>query len=510
MAGGSVTNGDRQQALRDRRRLVVCQPEPPVVLGKAHLAVGALRWIADVPRLTVIAKAVLDVLDSGELAFAEPRLQLEQPWTDQPTLPDELRAASDFVPRKARTDVVFAGLTYAARPARTIAGSFAIEPATEPPAWRLKRDFAAAGLTESSSFPLTMHHLVADRGRTPEPVGPSRVRGSITEPGAGFDPGLYAVAPIAQQLPFDALGPLRLTMEGLVPAADPLTVVVPDYRVRVTLEASTWGRHELPMQLDTIAFDSEHRTIDLVWRGDVEVIQDGRELRRIIASIEPRGASRSDADRNAHLQRGTFEFAVEPEDLTPESPPIPSDHPRLTIARYASWRSKAPPPKLPLDVYVRVAAELSEGREPREDVLASYGIDDARWTVEERGWLEAMARDALQGDLRLSVLHAQLYAEASAELASATPSPTLDVYAEIRAAIEMGDDPGEKLAAHGLSVPRWIRIDAQMRDDASDDRGLRAEVDTRVAEHKERIRVRRVGASEGTLDAGPNDEGDEG
>lgn len=500
MGGGSLSDlaKDREARRRDRRRLIVCQPEPPAGDPHARLTMGVLRWVEEVPRVTVIAKVTLGYELDGSVFFSpEPApLTLDRPLEGIAGGPREVAEASDVVPRKSALDVVLTGVAHARGPDSHIHGALRLATVRPPPEgqapWGLSRSFVVAASTPSTAIPLTTSYLSPSEGSQAERLGPERTDADPKTPGSSFDPRAYAVAPPAQQLAWLPDDALSLHLEGLSPGGHPFALELPALTVRVTLIAALWGDHELPMRCDTLAIDTEARRVTLTYRGDVEVNQDGREIRRIIASVERRGDERADPDRLAFLQRGTIAFAAEPEDLEPDAPPIPDEHPRLTAARYATWRSKAPPPKLVLDDYTRIAVELTEKREERAVVLARYGFDEDRWTIEERGWLEAMARDALQGDVRLAALHAERFAAIQQELAEDVVPIDVATYARTRAALELGDEPSVALAELNLSVPAWLRIDDDMQVRAAADPALAAELDELLQGHRAMIQASRA------------------
>lgn len=487
---------EREARRRDRRRLVVCQPEPPA--PGARLAVGILRWVEEVPRVSVIAKATLGYELDGAVFFApEPApLTLGRPLDGVAGGPREVAEATDVVPRKSALDVLLTGVAHAREAATRIHGSLRLATVSPPPAgqapWGMSRSFVVAASSPATAIPLTTSYLSPSEGSQAERLGPERTDADPKTPGDSFDARAYAAAPPAQQLAWLPDEALSLHLEGLSPGGHPLALELPALTVRVTLIAALWGDHELPMRCDTLAIDTEARRITLTFRGDVEVTQDGREIRRIIASVERRGEERTDPDRLAYLQRGTVAFAAEPEDLEPGAPPIPDEHPRLTAARYATWRSKAPPPQLVLDDYTRVAVELAEQREARATVLARYGFDEDRWTIEERGWLEAMARDALQGDVRLAALHAERFVAIQRELADEVVPLDVATYARTRAALELGEQPSVALSELNISAPAWLRIDDDMKGRAAADPALAAELEELLQGNRAMIEASRA------------------
>ncbi len=121
-----------------------------------------------------------------------------------------------------------------------------------------------------------------------------------------------------------------------------------------------------------------------------------------------------------------------------------------------------PVPRTPVEgidlaTYARVAARLAERAESRSAVLASAGLDDARWLAVEQTWLLRVAIASLQNDLELL----RAYEEATLAGQDALPMPPmppLEVYADLLASIEAGQDPAVVLARAGMSVASFGRV----------------------------------------------------
>ena len=88
-------------------------------------------------------------------------------------------------------------------------------------------------------------------------------------------------------------------------------------------------------------------------------VPDDTELARVIVSLEEKGKERTPERRLADTQRGKVFFAWSEEDAMKGEPP-PTDDPRLESARYGTWASTAPEPRLELDRYALISAELAQ------------------------------------------------------------------------------------------------------------------------------------------------------
>ena len=258
----------------------------------------------------------------------------------------------------------------------------------------------------------------------------------------------------------------EITLRGLAPA----------------VSVSRVGAEEtVRMRCDGLQIDVGRSIAALVWRGVVELTRDVREIDRIAVSVERTGAERAPEDRLAALQRGRFGFAIWDDDRAADAEARDEEErARLVMARHRTWASKAPPPRMPLAEYVRVAARLAEQPDARARTLERHDLTEDRFTIEERAWLEAVARAAGDGDVTLADELSRRYAEAQAEVALPVE---LDItrYAELHVRLDEADDPAAVLRESGLSAPQWMRIDDHWTERAEREADVAAELEERMS-----------------------------
>ncbi len=449
-------------------RIVGAQPVGPSGHARARLQLGVKTIRAEAPCLTVIAKATfsfeqaegqdLPEIEHARWSGDQLPLSLDQPSPAPGAGADELYYASDFAPRKAGADVLVVGHAHGTAPSQRQAGRFAVA--------GLEREFVALAEQPLPAIPLCCGHLEGEGTAAPVPVGPMRpARHARTYHGEGFDYGCYNAAPEAQRV--DAIEPgATIELEGLSRRAQRRVVALPPLAPRVIVEARWWGTREVPMRCDTLWVDVDRELVVLLWRGDVEVVENASEVTRIVASLERSDRPRTRAQVLSLLQRGHIGYAVREVDLAPGAEPIPTDDPVLRMARYGTWRARAPEPELPLPQYAAISAELAErpGPEHREAVLSRHDYDEDRWMVEERGQLERMAQAALAGNATPAAVYSEHFIEAQDQLGTEREmARTLDEYAQVMVAMASSAEPNAVLDAHGLSLPEYLRLDRRWR-----------------------------------------------
>jgi hypothetical protein len=171
-----------------------------------------------------------------------------------------------------------------------------------------------------------------------------------------------------------------------------------------------WGDRPIDMICDTLWIDTDRELLVLVWRGQAHAPAEGRDIERIVVSLERDDAPRRRAERERALLRGAGAHAIEPPDLTDPAAGDGED-PTLALEKYARWEEPVEP-SLPLDRYAAVAAELAEQREPRREVLDRHGLSEDDWMLEERAWLEKMGDAAMRGDDGPATAYGALFAAA--------------------------------------------------------------------------------------------------
>lgn len=450
-------------------RIVVAQaegfpdPDPP------WLPVGVTGWAGAPPRLVIIVKATFHYGD-GELQWAKDQEPIGrgQESALPGAAPGELAAPTDFVPCKAGVDVLVTGHAFADRPADRIEGAVRVA------GW--SRPFTARAGAPSRSVPLSSTYLSLDQRLGPVEAARHDERVPYPED-ASFDE--FNAAPAERRLP-DLAPDATITLEGLAPGRARLDLRLPGIAPIVTIDGAGDPDRAVLMRCDTLWIDTDREILALVWRGAAAIAGGAPDVARIVVSVEPRGAERAPEDRLAALQRGRLGFAVREQDLTGEAPPIGDvEEATLNIARYRTWASKAPPPSLPLAEYAQLAALLAEQPDARSTTLARHGLDEDRFMIEERAWLERMARAAGDGDATLADEFGKLHAEARDRAALPTDLD-LSGYARLSVKLDLAEDPAAVLRDQGLSIPQWMRVDDRWTRSAEEDPAVAAALEAAI------------------------------
>jgi hypothetical protein len=292
--------------------------------------------------------------------------------------------------------------------------------------------------------------------------------------GEEFDYACYACAPIEQRA--RALTPsARIELEGLARGGGLRTVELPGLAPRATVEDPWRGVREVPLTLDTLWLDVDRELIVTAWRGDVEVIENGREIDRIVAWLDRAAEPRSFERILPLLQRGHVSYARRAADCEPAADPVPDDDDLLRMHRFRCWRSAAPEPTLPIADYARISAELCECGTPveRTAVLERHGLDDPRWIVEERAWLEKLGRSGLDGDVSMAALYSVHFVRAQDALGTAAEQATsFEEYLDLSAAMLSTAEPTRVLEQRGLTLPKWMRLERRYQAEMQQDPAL--------------------------------------
>lgn len=169
---------------------------------------------------------------------------------------------------------------------------------------------------------------------------------------------------------------------------------MPPFSPRIVVDPSTAGRRKSTVQavLDTVLVDVDRAELELTWRGYYEVVAGTRDIDSIFlgwASEEEMATRRGWQNIFREMPHGHFAHAWFFKDADEGKAPAPLSPKQEKAARLRTWTFPlAPEPRLPIEKYAEISAELSAKREPRRQILARHGFDEPSWTLEERGWLE--------------------------------------------------------------------------------------------------------------------------
>lgn len=470
---------------RAHNRFVVLQAGACSSTALVWVPLGVLAWAEPLPQLTIIVK--ISFTWSGEFPTnSDPVLHARVAMDQEPlsrAIPNEnvgaaayeLYYPSDFVPRKRDTDILLVGHTRSPTPSPRIEGHLAVA--------GIWRPFVAAAGAPATAIPLTTAYLQSEDGSPAQPLGPVAAPGNPElSSGEDLDDARYnAAAPVqrARVIPPDA----TIVLAGLSHDGQRRMVQLPGISPMVTFDAPF--RRDSPVDLvcDTLWIDADREIAVLVWRGVIEAPNHGRDIERIVLSLSRSGEELDPEARRSSLMRGLFGFAVREDDPPGAHQPLDEDEEELlTMERYGTWEADAPPPRRSLEQYAAISAELAEWPQDRGETLARHDFDEDSWAVEERGWLETMARAAMDGDAGLAERYGDLFVEAQDALSTpAEQTQTLAEYAEIHAAMDAVPDPDVVLTERKLTLAQWLRMERRWSRAAAADPAVAEELARRVA-----------------------------
>jgi hypothetical protein len=188
-------------------------------------------------------------------------------------------------------------------------------------------------------------------------------------------------------------------------------------------------------------------------------------------------------------QTQTAELLLPEQPRSPEGrAPLPfmtPSRPRLADPALAGRLPSPSGPALPevsVERCAAIAAELSERRATRAEILRDHGLSEAAWTAAERHWTTAVARESDQGSSELLAAFDGAYVAALERLRGPI---RVDEYARLQVATERGD-PRAALDELRLQRPAMVRIERVWARRLASDPALAA----RVAEAVEAERRR--------------------
>jgi hypothetical protein len=445
-----------------------------VAKREAGLAVGALAGYAPGPCVSFVVKAAFSFRETDTAKLeAEPRpLSEGEPGGDGA---GELGYPCDFVARKAAVDVLLRGHAYGLGSSSRIDSCLKVGD--------LERRFCARASAPCPRIPLRAPYLFETDGSTPTSVGakatdwPAHPRSHRED----FDWAAYQIAPLAQRSRLIRPGS-ALTLEGLS-ASGPRQLELPTLVPRLCAGLSFDQHAEVPMVCDTLWLDTDRDECVLVWRGFMRTSSIAApEIERIVVQMDPWDSPCDYDDMLRDHPRYRFELASVPGALGPE-PRDDDERERLVMARYESLGQDEPPePELDLDHYARISAELAEKREPRAEVLGRHELDEHRWFLVERAWLERMAERALVGDGTVAASYGEKFQAEQLRLARPEELQRgIADYAELSVLLERSEDPERLMRERSLSLSDWMRLDQRM--------SLRAKQDPATARAIEQARA---------------------
>lgn len=287
------------------------------------LPVGVLAWRSPRPALSVIVKMTLSVGDAEpSLLDPQERLSLDRPSSIG--APHELLYASDFVPKKARCDVLLTGHARSPMPSRRIPVRIR--------AGEAHRAFFALAAEASSQIPLSATYLRSGESASSGhvSVGPmdalSPARAKLLSR-ATLGPGGVPLAPLPPDFNFAAFNaapvalqierlPSVIELDGLLPGLPRRKIVLPSERPRVY----AWVKdrrslREVPLRCDTLWIDADRALCSLVFRGVIELEGEGNERPNLALTLAAFGLPERISDLERRLEGAPRVRAAEASDL---------------------------------------------------------------------------------------------------------------------------------------------------------------------------------------------------
>ena len=446
-------------------RILVVQAEAAPGVQHPWIPVGMVRWRETAPMASIIVKLTLswrgepapDGTVRARLCPSQEPLTIEEPSLHAGAGEDERFYPSDFVPRKGRRDVMVVGHARAEARAREIAVGFA--------AAGVSRTLGLSADEPRTAIPLTLAHLGAGAAA----LGPrAALRDFPDDHGEEFDFSVYNAADETQRS--DEIAPDGvIELDGLTQGGGKRRVLLPGIAPIVTVDSPFEPDVALDAICDTLWIDCDREIVVLVWRGAIRCHDRGRGVKRIVLSLAAGGEERMSA-----LMRGRFGFTVRAGEA-PEAwePQDEGEKAELEQARYGTWIADAPRSRLSLAAYAQISAELAERPKERAATLARHGLDEDAFTVEERGWLELLGKQALDGNAELAESFSNLFVAAQDDLAGeAEKQQTLDHYLPIHHGMTAAEDPEAALAAHELTLSQWLRMQRRWARRAESDAAI--------------------------------------
>jgi hypothetical protein len=422
------------------------------------------------------------------------RLAWDTPSRFGPGGGEILDAAADFVPMKSACDVIVVGHAHARSPTDTIRGAVRLLAQDGRPLHGTS--FVARSGAPAKQIPLVAPYLTGAIAGAASRLGPIVGEGRFVggRLGDDVDTAVFCAAAPELRVPFGSASPISLLeLTGVLPYEEgdepiPGDVVatrlvgLPGLRPVVTVDAR--GIEDVPLRplLDTILVDADAQRGAIVWRATAGPYASLVDVDRILVSMELVGAERSMPERRSDTQRGKVGFAMTEDDARLGREPAKED-PRIRYEELRTWGEIAPEPRIPIDRYAAVSAELAEWPDKRATTLERHGFDEGTWGVEERGWLERFASDAMDGKGELATYYGTLFLAAQDRLASPEEEHlTLRDYAGLRAEMERAADVSQVLDDAKLTLAKWMRLDRRFTARAEEDPKIAAELDALLAE----------------------------
>ncbi|MRG92161.1 hypothetical protein GF068_09500 [Polyangium spumosum] len=479
-----------------RRILVAESPVRPP--GERHAKplpcqVGLLPWVVDRNWLTICVLATFRFDPSSSLSPIPLEPAPPRRLHAGPSEPGEPARFDDFVPMRLAVDLTLTGhVEILPMPSGTLGPRLPARHAEVGLGDRRLRFEVQAD--EPGRIPLRPPYTRALHGRAID-LGPAPChdgsRHHFQHP-EDFDLRAYQAGTFEIAYEPDEVKSIYIAGLGPDPAGA-MEIALPAYAPRALVDymQPRVRRGDVRLFLDGVAIDLDQSTVDVTWRGLVETTDKPHlDVDRIVLGWAPPARWTEDPqgawdDNLRELPRGRFRYAVTREDARKGEDPPALREEELLMARYETWgHPNAAEPEMPPHEAAQVAAELSEGRWTRAEVLARHGIDEYTWGIEERAWAQRLASVREEPDGGPSAEYVRAFQRASQELATPreaeiTPEEFVEIAAKMRR-----EDPTKVLAKAGLGIAAFGRIERRFREKAAEDKAFAAEL-ARLVEGEE-------------------------
>ena len=332
------------------------------------LPIGVLAWRAPEPTLTVVVKAtfVLGADGTSTLAAEQEPLSLDRPAPGGSF--GEIDRASDFVPLKARVDVLLTGHARSEAAMCVLPAGFAVD--------KLRRRFYATTEEPSVETPLLPEHLRSGTGELTR-VG-ARAMWAGTLDGAaivgddgvpcvpiprGFDYTAFNVAPPEQQIEMLSLT-AQIVLDGLTPGGR-LTTRLPGIRPRVfVIPERGFGPlrppDEVILRCDTIWIDADRCLAMLTWRGVIPLLPGTLAAPSLVLALDQGDRKKTWAKALTQLDDAIWTAASAPDDA--------SEAPELKLADDLALEKDSPATdRMAQEAAASLAADARPALSPEDD-----------------------------------------------------------------------------------------------------------------------------------------------
>jgi hypothetical protein len=296
------------------------------------LPIGVLAWRAPEPTLTVVVKAtfLLGLDGTATLAAAQEPLSVDRPAPGGSH--GDLARACDFIPLKARVDLLLTGHARAEAATHVLPVGFAID--------KRSRHVYATPSAPSVATPLLSDYLRSSTGEATRvgpralwagPIDGAAIVGDDGVPCApiprGFDYAAFNVAPPEQQIELLSLTAL-IVLDGLTPEGR-RSARLPGIRPRVFVlpdSGSTALRppDEIVLRCDTLWIDADRGLCVLTWRGVVPLAPNALGPPSLVLALDEGDRKKTWARAFAALEGAAWTAATEPDDVR-DAPALAAD-----------------------------------------------------------------------------------------------------------------------------------------------------------------------------------------